>query len=76
MSTVEDLQKKDSTLKKCFDRVEKLIIRENCVGEFFIKIGSLDHKHQETKTGLSFNQWSSRAKEDRTSLGRTTSGYH
>ena len=30
-STIEDLQKKDSTLKKCFDRVGKLIIRENSV---------------------------------------------
>ena len=28
MSTTKDLQKKDSTLKKCFDRVGKPIIRE------------------------------------------------
>ena len=28
-STIETLQKKDSTLKKCFDRIGKLIIREN-----------------------------------------------
>ena len=28
-STIEDLQKKDSALKKCFDRVGKQIIREN-----------------------------------------------
>ena len=32
-STIEDLQKKDSTPKKCF-RVGKPIIRENYVGEF------------------------------------------
>ena len=38
-STIEDLQKKDSTLKKCFDRVGKLIIRENYVGKFFMKNG-------------------------------------
>ena len=37
-STIEDLQKKDSTLKKCFVRVGKLIIRENYLGEFFMKI--------------------------------------
>ena len=28
-TTIEDLQKKGSTLKKCFDRVGKPIIREN-----------------------------------------------
>ena len=28
-STNENLQKKDSTLKKCFDRIGKLIIRKN-----------------------------------------------
>ena len=28
-STIEDLQKKDSTLKKCFDQIGKPIIREN-----------------------------------------------
>ena len=36
-TTKEDLQKKDSTLKKCFDRVGKPIIRKNYVGEFFMK---------------------------------------
>ena len=38
-STIEDLQKEDYTLKKCFDRVGKQIIRENYLGEFFMKIG-------------------------------------
>ena len=47
-STIENLQKKDSTLKKCFDRIGKPIIRENYVGEFY-------KKHHETKTGQSFN---------------------
>ena len=37
--SIEDFQKNDSTLKKCFDRVGKLIIRENFVGEFFMKNG-------------------------------------
>ena len=55
-STIENLQKKDSTLKKCFDRIGKLIIRENYVGEFYKKNGLLYRKHQETKTGRSFNQ--------------------
>ena len=50
-STVENLQKKDSTLKKCFDRIGKPIIRENYVGEFYRKNGLLYRKHQETKTG-------------------------
>ena len=36
-STIEDLQKKDSTLKKCFNRIGKPSIRENYVGEFFMK---------------------------------------
>ena len=54
-STIEDLQKKDTTLKKCFDREGKPIIRENYVGEFFIKNGLLARKHQETKTGRSSN---------------------
>ena len=54
--TIENLQKKDSTLKKCFDRIGKLIIRENYVGEFYKKNGLLYRKHQETKTGRSFNQ--------------------
>ena len=30
-STIENLQKKDSILKKCFDRVDKPFIRENYV---------------------------------------------
>ena len=55
-STIEDLQKKDSTLKKCFDRVGKPIIRENYVGEFFMKNGLLYLKHQGTKTERSSNQ--------------------
>ena len=54
-STIENLQK-DSTLKKCFDRIGKPIIRENYVGEFYKKNGLLYRKHQETKTGRSFNQ--------------------
>ena len=44
--TVEDFQKKDSTLKKCFDRAGKPIIRENYVGEFFMK---KNRKHKEMK---------------------------
>ena len=55
-STIENLQKKDSTLKKCFDRIGKPIIRENYVGEFYKKNELLYRKHQETKTGRSFNQ--------------------
>ena len=55
-STIENLQKKDSTLKKCFDRIGKPIIKENYVGEFYKKNGLLYRKHQETKTGRSFNQ--------------------
>ena len=55
-STIEKLQKKDSTLKKCFDRIGKPIIRENYVGEFYKKNGLLYRKHQETKTGQNFNQ--------------------
>ena len=55
-TTIEDLQKKDSTLKKCFDRVGKPIIRENYVREFFMKNGLVYRKHQETKTGRSSNQ--------------------
>ena len=49
-STNENLQKKDLTLKKCFDRIGKLIIRENYVGEFYKKNGVLYRKHQEKKT--------------------------
>ena len=36
-----------------FERVGKPIIRENCMGEFFMKNGLL---YQETKTGQCFNQ--------------------
>ena len=50
-TTIEDLQKKDSTLKKCFHRVEKPIIRENYVGKFFTKKELLYQEHQEMKTG-------------------------
>ena len=39
-TTIEGLQK-DFTLKKCFDRVGKRIIKENYVGEFFMKNGLL-----------------------------------
>ena len=46
-STIEDLQTKESTLKKCFDRVGKPIIRENYVREFFMKNGLLYSKHLE-----------------------------
>ena len=49
-STIENLQKKDSTLRKCLDRIGNLTIRENYVGEFY-KNGLLYQKHQETKTG-------------------------
>ena len=55
-TTIEDLQKKNSTLKKCFDQVGKQIIRENYVGEFFMENGLLYRKHQETKTGRSPNR--------------------
>ena len=48
---IENLQRKDSTVKKCFDRIGKPIIREN-----YKKNGLLYRKHQETKTGRSFNQ--------------------
>ena len=34
-STIENLQKKDWTLNKCFDHIEKPIIRENYIGEFY-----------------------------------------
>ena len=40
-STIKNLQKKDSILKKCFNRIGKLIIRENYVGEFCKKNGLL-----------------------------------
>ena len=46
-STIENLQRKDSTLK---------IIRENYIGDFYKKNGLLYRKHQETKTERSFNQ--------------------
>ena len=55
-SNVEDLQKKDSTLKKCFSREGKPIIRENYVEEFFMKNGLLYRKHQEAKTRRSSKQ--------------------
>ena len=55
-STIENLQTKDSTLKKWFNRRGKPIIRENYVGEFYKKNGLLYRKHQGTKTGRSFNQ--------------------
>ena len=55
-TTIEYLQKKDSTLKKSFARVGKLIIREYYIGEFFMKNGLLYRKHKETKTGRSSNQ--------------------
>ena len=51
-----NLQKKYLNLKTCFDCIGKLIIRENYVGEFYKKNGLLYRKHQETKTGRSFNQ--------------------
>ena len=44
-TTIEDLQKKDSALKKCFDSVGKPIIREKYVGEFFMKNGLFYRKH-------------------------------
>ena len=40
-TTIEDLPKKDSTLKECVDRVGKLIIRENYVGELYIRMDYL-----------------------------------
>ena len=55
-STIEDLQKKDSTLNKCFDQAGKPIIRENYVGECFMMNGLVYQKHQEKKTGRSFKQ--------------------
>ena len=54
-STIEDLENY-STLKKCFNRVGKPIIRENCVGECFMKNRILTRKHQEMKTVRSSNQ--------------------
>ena len=53
--TIENFQKKDSTLKKRFDGIGKPIIRGNYVGEFYKKNGLLYRRHQETKSG-SFNQ--------------------
>ena len=55
-STIENLQKKDSTLKKCFDLIGKPIIKENYIGKFYKKNGLPYWKHQETKTGQNFNQ--------------------
>ena len=54
-STIEDVQKRDLTPKKCIDCVKIPIIRENYVGEFFMKNGLFYQKHQEMKTGRSFN---------------------
>ena len=54
-STIENLQKKDLTLKECFDHIGKPIIRENYLAEFYRKNGLLYQKHQETKTRQSFN---------------------
>ena len=53
-SIIENLQKKDLTVRT--DCVGKLIIRENYVGEFYLKNELLYRKHQETKTGQCFNQ--------------------
>ena len=55
-STIENFQKKDSTLKKCYGRIGKPIIRENYVIEFYKKNGLLYLKHQEMRLGQSFNQ--------------------
>ena len=55
-STIENLQRKDWTLKKCFDCIGKPIIRENYVGEFYKKNELLYRKHQGTNTAQSFNQ--------------------
>ena len=41
---LEDFQK---TLKECFDRVEKQIIKENYVGEFYMKNELLYWEHQD-----------------------------
>ena len=56
VENLQNLQKKDSTLKKYFDRIGKPIIRESYVGEFYKKNGLLYRKHQEAKAGRSFNQ--------------------
>ena len=50
-STFENVQKKDLTLKQCFNRIGKRIVRENHIGEFNMKNGLLYRKHQETMTG-------------------------
>ena len=55
-STIGDIQKKASALKKCLDQVGKPIIRENYVGKFFMKNELLYLKHQELKNGRSSNQ--------------------
>ena len=47
-SAVKNLQK-DTTLKKCFDRIGKEILRENYVEKFYKKNGLLYRKHQEIK---------------------------
>ena len=53
-STIEDLLKKDSTLKKEFDRVGNPIIRWKYVGEYEELITLPETS--KTKTGRSFNQ--------------------
>ena len=55
-TTFENLQKKDLTLKKCFDCIGKRIIRENYVGGFYKKHGLLYGKHHKMKTGQSLSQ--------------------
>ena len=48
-STIENLQKKDSTPRKCFDRIGKPIIRENYVGEEWIDIPEASRNQDGTK---------------------------
>ena len=62
-STTEDLQKEDSTLKKCCDRVGKPIIRENYIGNFFMK------NHESVFSGHL-------GATPKHFLGRTTPGLH
>ena len=51
-TAIDDLQK-DSSLKKGFDRVGKLIIRENYIGEFFMKNG-LPYETSKDENGKKF----------------------
>ena len=53
-STIENLQKKDLTLKKCFDHIGKPIIRENYVGEFYKKNGNALPEASRNKDGTKF----------------------